>query len=383
MIFNKTGGLRASRPGGVGVALQRATAAACSTRAGTCTTRPLAVPHGRLRPPRRSAGLLQVVSRRIRVDQRRERDGVENAFIAEQPSDGGIYRAGRGFRPQKRVRVPRLLRDALQLTYAARVQLIYPERRPTSPEELASPAPACASWRRAGRPYLGINMVSSLDGKATLDWRTKGLSTEIDRRLFHHLRTQADAVMVGAGTVREERYGRMTKNDELRQKRMDEGRVADALAVVVSGRLDLPPDLPLLNEPEQRGGDRDGVGRGDPWRDRASVEYARTGDDLPRLLAYLHEEHGVRSVLCEGGPTLNSFLFAAGLVDELFLTLNPKVLGGASAAHDRRGARARGARRARSRVRRGARGRALHALAVFPLIVQKFLHLSRNRASVR
>ena len=62
-------------------------------------------------------------------------------------------------------------------------------------------------------------MVSSLDGKATLDWRTKGLSTERRPRLFHHLRTQADAVMVGAGTAREERYGRMTKNDELRQKR--------------------------------------------------------------------------------------------------------------------------------------------------------------------
>jgi riboflavin biosynthesis pyrimidine reductase len=61
------------------------------------------------------------------------------------------------------------------------------------------------------------------------------------------------------------------------------------------------------------------------------VEYARTGDDLPKLLAYLHEEHGVRSVLCEGGPTLNSHLFAAGVVDELFLTFNPKVLGGASA----------------------------------------------------
>ena len=136
--------------------------------------------------------------------------------------------------------------------------------------------------------------------------------------------------MVGAGTAREERYGRMTKNDELRQKRMNEGRVADALAVVVSGRLDLPPDLPLLNEPEQRvviatASDEEIPGV------TGEVEYARTGDDLPRLLAYLHEEHGVRSVLCEGGPTLNSHLFAAGLVDELFLTLNPKVLGGASA----------------------------------------------------
>jgi hypothetical protein len=49
---------------------------------------------------RAPAGLLQVVSRRIRVDQRRERDGVENAFIAERPSDGGIFRAGRGLRPR-------------------------------------------------------------------------------------------------------------------------------------------------------------------------------------------------------------------------------------------------------------------------------------------
>jgi len=180
------------------------------------------------------------------------------------------------------------------------------------------------------RPYLGLNMVSSLDGKATLDWRTKGLSSDVDRRLFHHLRTQADAVMVGAGTARAERYGRITKNDELRQKRVNEGLVPDALAVVVSGRLDLPPDLPLLNEPDQRvviatGSDQELPGL------KGDVEYARLGDDLPRLMSYLKERHGVRSVLCEGGPTLNSYLFAADLVDELLLTLNPKVVGGASA----------------------------------------------------
>ena len=57
--------------------------------------------------------------------------------------------------------------------------------------------------------------------------------------------------MVGAGTAREERYGRMTKNDELRDKRVAEGRAPEALAVVVSGRLDLPSDLPLLNVPDQ------------------------------------------------------------------------------------------------------------------------------------
>jgi riboflavin-specific deaminase-like protein len=209
------------------------------------------------------------------------------------------------------------------------VQLIHPERRSVSPEELVSNL-RLHELAPPDRPYLGLNMVSSLDGKATLDWRTKGLSSEVDRRVFHLLRTQADAVMVGAGTVREERYGRMTKNDELRQRRVNEGLVPDALAVVVSGRLDLPPDLPLLNEPEQRvviatAADHELTGL------TGDVEYARVGDDLPRLLAYLHERHGVRSILCEGGPTLNSFLFAAGVVDELFLTLSPKLLSGASA----------------------------------------------------
>jgi riboflavin-specific deaminase-like protein len=208
------------------------------------------------------------------------------------------------------------------------VQLIYPEHRPTSPEELASEL-RLHELAPPDRPYLGINMVSSLDGKATLDWRTKGLSTDVDRRLFHHLRTQADAVMVGAGTVRIERYGRMTKSEELREKRVAEGRAPEALAVVVSGRLDLPADLPLLNEPDQAVLIATAA---EHSLDDAHgpIEYARVGDDLPRLMADLHER-GVRSVLCEGGPTLNSFLFAAHLVDELFLTMNPKLVGGAAA----------------------------------------------------
>jgi riboflavin-specific deaminase-like protein len=209
------------------------------------------------------------------------------------------------------------------------VQLLYPTQGPTSPEELASGL-RLGDGARPERPYLVLNMVSSLDGKATIDWRTRGLSTELDRQLFHHLRTQADAVMVGAGTVRIERYGRMAKSDELRDKREREGLSRDPLAVIVSARLDLPADLPLLNEPEQRvviatGSDATLEGVGD------QVEYARVGDDLPLLMARLREEHGVRSVLCEGGPTLNSHLLAAGLVDELFLTLNPKLAGGAAA----------------------------------------------------
>jgi riboflavin-specific deaminase-like protein len=209
------------------------------------------------------------------------------------------------------------------------VELLFPERRRTSPAELASGL-RLGDQAPADRPYLVLNMVSSLDGRAAIDWRTKGLSTEVDRLLFHHLRTQADAVMVGAGTARIERYGRVAKSGELRDKREGEGLARDPLAVVVSGRLDLPADLPLLHEPEQKvliatASDAVLPGLGE------QVEYARVGDDLPLLMARLREDHGIRSVLCEGGPTLNSFLLAAGLVDELFLTLNPKLAGGAAA----------------------------------------------------
>jgi len=209
------------------------------------------------------------------------------------------------------------------------MRLLIPERRETSPEELASGL-KLGDRAPEGRPYLALNMVSSLDGKATLSGRTAGLSSELDRALFHHLRTQADAVMVGAGTLREERYGLINKTEELREKRRDEGLEPQALAVIVSASLNLPSDLPILQEPGQRvvvatasEDELPGV--------KAQVDYLRVGDDMALMAARLREEHGVRSVLCEGGPTLNSHLLAAGLVDELFLSLHPLLIGGAAA----------------------------------------------------
>ncbi len=135
---------------------------------------------------RRSAsGLLQVVSRRLRVDQSDECCGPENAFVMERPSDGGLYRAGRGLnsknfefpgycvlRSELRRRVPysvgagprRRGADPGGAALAARqttslgffaVQLIHPERRSTSPDDLASglrlgdQAPAASSLPRA------------------------------------------------------------------------------------------------------------------------------------------------------------------------------------------------------------------------------------------
>jgi riboflavin-specific deaminase-like protein len=184
-----------------------------------------------------------------------------------------------------------------------------------------------------GRPFIALNMVSSADGKAAVEGRTRAISSETDRAIFHDLRTQADAIMVGAGTVRTEGYGPIVKNDELRAKREREGLSPDPLAVIVSGRLRLPVELPLLQDPDSHvviltQSDDELSGH------RARVDYVRSEAgpfDLRPLMARLRDEYGVRSVLCEGGPTLNASLLPYGLVDELFLTIAPVLAGGSDA----------------------------------------------------
>ena len=183
------------------------------------------------------------------------------------------------------------------------------------------------------RPYLALNMVSTADGKAAVEGRTRAISSETDRAIFHNLRTQADAVMAGAGTVRTERYGPVVKTGELRAKREREGLRPTPLALIVSGRLHIPADVPLLQDPDshvvvltQSEDELRGVA--------AHVEYLRSEPgpfDLRPLFRRIREEYGVRSILCEGGPTLNASLLLYGLVDELFLTISPSLAGGADA----------------------------------------------------
>jgi riboflavin-specific deaminase-like protein len=178
------------------------------------------------------------------------------------------------------------------------------------------------------RPYVVLNMVTTVDGRATVAGRTAPISSVADRQVFHALRTRVDAVMVGAGTLRTERYGRIVRDVARREQRSAAGLEADPLAIVVSGSLNLPPDLPLLQAVEQRVAAvtaAEAVIEGIA----APTHYLRSNPvDLAAALATLRAEHGVRSVLCEGGPRLNGSLLAAGLVDELFLTSAPVLAGG-------------------------------------------------------
>lgn len=182
------------------------------------------------------------------------------------------------------------------------------------------------------RPYLLLNMVSTADGRATLGGRSGPLGNRADRELFHGLRTAVDAVMAGAGTVRTERYRRLVRDEHARQRRRDRGLAEEPLACIVSGRLDLPADIPILADPGAHVAIVTPSAASLPVSDGARIDYVRAASDglldLPAAMAQLRERFGVRTVLCEGGPHLNSQLLAAGLVDELFLSLSPKLAGG-------------------------------------------------------
>lgn len=206
-----------------------------------------------------------------------------------------------------------------------RLGCLYPAGDATTPDEATSGLDL-AALAPPDRPYVGVNMVATADGKVVLDGRSGGIGDEADRQLFHHLRTQVDAVMMGAGTLRAERYGRLVRDPELRAKREREGLAPDPAAVVVSGRLALTCDLPLFQAEGQRVvvltaavDTLEGCA--------ADVGYLR-GRDLASLLRRLRAEEGIRSILCEGGPTLNASLLESGLIDELFLTLAPKLAAG-------------------------------------------------------
>jgi riboflavin biosynthesis pyrimidine reductase len=142
------------------------------------------------------------------------------------------------------------------------------------------------------------------------------------------LRTRVDAVMIGAGTMRAERYGRVV-GESAKDERERQGLARDPLMVLISGRLDLPWDAPLFTEGEGR------VlicthSETDPPETETPVQVFRQPDrlDLAAVLAHLRRELGIRALLCEGGPKVHAQLIDQRLIDELFVTHAPKLAGG-------------------------------------------------------
>ncbi len=181
----------------------------------------------------------------------------------------------------------------------------------------------------ADRPHVFTNFALTVDGHATIGGRSGAIGTDTDTAMLVALRTHPDAVMIGAGTLRAEGYGRVVSDPAKRELRESRGLSPDPLMVLISNRLDIPWEAPLFTD----GGGRVLIFTASAAEAPATetpIEIVRHDGrvDLVAALRSLRHDREVRSLLCEGGPTLHAELVAAGLVDELFITRSPKVAGG-------------------------------------------------------
>ena len=200
-----------------------------------------------------------------------------------------------------------------------------------SADELAEcyPWPESGSWVRA-------MMVTTLDGAAAgPDALSNSVSSPVDQAVFQTTRRRADAVLIGAGTLRAERYTPMRAKPADRAAREAGGQTPAPVLVVASGSLDLPWHLPVWTESDQRPLVITAAGA-DPERLGEAEQHAQVVvvDQLtPRLIIDALTERQLTRITCEGGPRLLRDLVAADVVDEADITVSPVFAGTGNSPH--------------------------------------------------
>jgi riboflavin-specific deaminase-like protein len=191
-----------------------------------------------------------------------------------------------------------------------------------------------ARYEARDRPYVFVNMVASVDGATVVNGVSRPLGSPGDRHIFFLLRSLADAILVGAGTVRTEGYGPPKIRDAFTEGRRRRGQPPVPRLAIVTHTVNLPWDAALFGSPESRpyvvAPQNADAQRLEAAADVADVITAGSPRlDLSAALVQLGER-GIRALLCEGGPTLNAALMEEGLVDELCLTISPTLVGAAA-----------------------------------------------------
>lgn len=213
-------------------------------------------------------------------------------------------------------------------------------------------------------PRLRVNFVSSLDGAVTLGGRSGALGSPDDQRLMTVLRTLADVIVVGAGTVRAEGYGGLRLPADKLDLRRAMGLSDQPPIAVVSSSLDLDPTHPFFSKalvrPMVLTHEDAPVPRRAALAAVAEVIDCGASSVGPARLMLALAERGMPQVLCEGGPHLFGELLAADLVDELCLSLSPVLVGGSA------GRIAQGAAEAARRMR------LVHALPAGDMLLLRY-----------
>lgn len=200
----------------------------------------------------------------------------------------------------------------------------------TSPVDLSD----CYPGLEPPSHWVALGMVGSVDGATTIAGTSSELGATGDQAAFRALRTLADVVLVGLGTAVAERYrASWPARDVEARARRGQPPLPSLALVTGSGRV--PSDLRTLDDPDrpplvlttvagaevarQRVGDRAEV---------VALEADAQRRLRPQAILDALAERGLGRVVCEGGPTLNHTMVSAGVVDELFVTIAPVLVGG-------------------------------------------------------
>jgi 2,5-diamino-6-(ribosylamino)-4(3H)-pyrimidinone 5'-phosphate reductase len=185
----------------------------------------------------------------------------------------------------------------------------------------------------AGRPYTVINAVGTLDGRGAFGGKSTPVGSEVDHRLMRNIRSNVDAVLVGAGTLRSEDLT-LTVDEPLTKRRRERGLKEQPLSVLLTQSGDVPADRKIFQASEGNllvfaGAHARQENLAKLFRLAAVRPATDTVVPEPeKILETLADEFGVRRLLVEGGPSVNRSFLEARLVDEVFLTLAPKIAGG-------------------------------------------------------
>ena len=210
-----------------------------------------------------------------------------------------------------------------------RIDSLFPSAGPDLSDDTIS-----ALYTRDDRsdPWLRVNFVSSVDGAATVDGVSGGLGGEADHRVFDLLRELCDVVIVGAGTVRGEGYGPMVVPQPSADRRVSRGLPPHPVFAIVSNRLDLDPASRIFTEAPVRPivvtTDAAPGDRRDALAAVADIVIAGDSQLDPAILVASLAARGLTQQHCEGGPSLFGSMLAAGVVDELCLTVSPQLVAG-------------------------------------------------------
>lgn len=178
----------------------------------------------------------------------------------------------------------------------------------------------------AGRPRVVAAMIESIDGRSAVHGRSVGLGHPDDRAVLRGLRGGADAVLVGAATVRAERYANLLDAEHI-EARAAAGLAERPLVAVLTRSGDVPWEVGLFSEPDARVAVYTATDVEAPDGIAAQVEVHFAADPA-EALAHLRAHHVAELVLCEGGPRVLHAVVAGGQLDDLVLTVAPLLVGG-------------------------------------------------------